>query len=138
MTPRIALSDQQKGEIIGMRKCGKSVTEIANLTGFSTFTVYKYIKPRPLPKKRGRKPKLSAMDIRQIIRHASSTGSTCNKIKNDLNLTVGKEAIRKAIHSAGYMVYKKKISKPFMTEKNAKVRLQWCKEKLHCMLSGKK
>ena len=108
------LSDLKKGQIVGARMAGGSVTKTAELCGVARSTVSKVIKSfekegktTPLKQNSGRKQKLFARDrstFTRIVRkdHKNTAPRITAELNNHFENPVSSKAVRRELHKAGF------------------------------------
>ncbi|KAJ0390015.1 hypothetical protein P43SY_010474 [Pythium insidiosum] len=82
----MALTDEDRGRIKGLREAGKTVRAIALAVGCSPATVTRVVKGLFKMKKRGRKDALSARELRRLVRTASKGELSSAALKARLDL----------------------------------------------------
>src|SRR5438132_10377260 len=132
------LSDLERGMIVGLH-LGKKHTyqEIAAIVNRSKGAIQgvieRYMDERVITttQRSGRPTKLSKRDEQQLLREVkkdrSITLETLTEAFNkSLNNSVRSRTVQRTLHNYGFYsrVAKKK---PLVTEKNKKIRLEWCK-----------
>ena len=127
-------SPTERGKALGL--CAghrNSLREITNIINIPKSTVYDIktrdtgiSKPRP-----GRPKKLSASDIRQLIRYIRTNKSTrritLTQLKKTFHLPVHENTIRNALQQAGYY-HKVAQRRPYLNKRDRKRRLKFAKQ----------
>jgi len=135
-TPKKQLNADQKLEIIQMRMKEMTCKEIGNHFGVHQSTIYKFFRNyderkslTPLPRT-GRPPKLSASDVKKIqLCIKRDRRITVDKIQSLCSLQhVHKSTIRRAIRFRTKFKNRLCKKKPFISVKNMRKRILWCKQ----------
>ncbi|MBJ5496517.1 hypothetical protein JGG50_25385 [Salmonella enterica subsp. enterica serovar Typhimurium] len=133
------LSKFQRGQTVGARLVGASVTTMAQVLGVSRSIASKvmtaYIVHGITSSARhncGRKTKLTASDRRPLKRIVTARRkTTATKVTAELNLhlqnTVSTHTVRRELHKQ-HIHGRAAIAKPLVSQTNMKRRLQWRQE----------
>ena len=138
---RKELTEGERNQIIGAWKCGVPVSTIKDALNFEQSTVYRVInlykktgeiKPPPRP---GPQHKLTERDTRHLIHlvkkdRKSSLNVLTNNFVESTSANVCPRTVQRYLHKEGYYGRMGK-RKPFVNEKNRKIRLEWAKERLN-------
>jgi transposase len=138
---RRELSEQERNEIIGAWKCGVPIPTIINTLKFKKPTVYKVIntykktgekKPPPRP---GRPSKLTKRDTRHLVRllktnRKASLNNLTNEFIESTSTNVCSRTVQRYLHEEGFYGRVGK-RKPFVNERNRKIRLEWSRERIN-------
>lgn len=131
------LTEFERGQIVGARMVGASVTKVSEMFGVSRGTVSKITtaymrggKTKSDKHQRGRKNVLDDRDkrtLRRIVVRNKKT--TAAKVTAELNATltnpVSTKTVRRELHKQG-ISGRAAIPKPLITDRNAKIRREWC------------
>lgn len=129
------LSTGVRQDIIAQLTQGKSAREVAENLNMSKSTVGRlrkqYLADQKV-QKGGRPAKLSQPTKRFCVRAATSKGldtavAVTKMLENDLEIKVNEHTVRRALQEAGLKA-REKVSKPFLSAKNVKTRLQFAKD----------
>jgi transposase len=125
------LTEYEKIEIEMLHNLKVSNREIATRIKRSADVVNKYVKnPSNYAKKKrtGRKPKLSFIEKRLILRKASNAVISCSKIVDDLCLGVSRMTVNRVLLNCAHLKYQKKKTSPALKDHHKADRLKWAKE----------
>jgi len=132
------LTDFERGMIVGLHLGGKHThKEIAAIVrrskGAVQGVIERYIDDgfTTATQRSGRSSKLSKRDERQLVREVKKDRSITlepltEAFNKSLTISVSSRTVQRTLHNYGFYsrVAKKK---PLVTEKNKKIRLEWCK-----------
>ena len=132
------LTDFERGMIVGLHLGGKHThKEIAAIVrrskGAVQGVIERYIDGgfTKATQRSGRSSKLSKRDERQLVREVKKDRSITlepltEAFNKSLTISVSSRTVQRTLHNYGFYsrVAKKK---PLVTEKNRKIRLEWCK-----------
>ena len=126
------LSDFQKGQVIGARLVGASVTKMATLFSVAIAAVSivmaaytNHGKTSSATRTCDRKPKLIERDRRTLMRIVSKNDrTTAAKVTPELSIHL-QVPVRRELHKSN-IHGRTAIAKPLITENNAKRRKGWC------------
>ena len=102
-----SLSEQEKGQIIAYQSTGMTNRQIATKISRCHVVVNNFLKNSEsygTKKCGGPKPKLKPRDKRRIVAAASNSTISCRSIKENLDLNVSPETVRRVINSSGVIV----------------------------------
>jgi transposase len=125
------LTDIEKGQIIGYYNSGKSQREIGRLIGRSQTVVKNFLRKKEnygIKKPTKGNSKLSPSDKRQILRTARAGNLTSTDIKAELEVSVTPRTIRNVLSLDPNLKFGKMKSKPQLTEKHKKARLEFARK----------
>lgn len=124
----------QRGEVVGMHKCGKSSTEIAKELNMSERTVRNIIQqyeergtlePQHSP---GRPSKLDERYIRHVVNiYRKDRSAPLKDVVDQLHIRVSTRTLRKALQKNGIFA-RVAVTKPFLTSQQKRARLAFAKE----------
>lgn len=124
------LSGHEKGQIDALHSEGRSLNYIAKFVRRSKCVVRNYLRDPDsygTKQKSGRPPKVTARDKRAILKAASNSTKSCNQIKAENNLDLGRETIRMVIKKSPHIVRAKMKPAPRMKEVHKTQRLAWAR-----------
>ncbi|XP_067141717.1 uncharacterized protein [Centruroides vittatus] len=131
------LSEFERGQIVGARMVGASITKVAKMFGVSRGTVSKIYtayrtsgKTSSAKSQRGRKCVLSDCDRRSLKRIVTKNKkTTAAKVTAELNMEltnpVSTKTVQRELHEQG-ISGRAAIPKPLISNANAQKRKMWC------------
>lgn len=125
-----SLSTFEKGEIIGLKANDWSVSAIARHIKRSRTVIANFIKnPEKYgtAKSPGRPQILTTREQRSILKLASNSEVSANKIKTTQNLPVSKDTILRVIHRCQHLARKKMNVAPRLTKEHKVKRLEFAR-----------
>ncbi len=138
---RKELTEFERGEIIGLWKGKHSLRDIEKILNHPKSTVHNIIdnyKKQNLTtamSRSGRPKLLTERNTRQLTKIVKNNRNNTldeitEELNSSLNLSVSKRTVQRTLHQEGYhgRVAKKK---PFISEKNRKKRLGWCRMRIN-------
>lgn len=125
------MSVTEKGMIKAYHEAGKSNRWIGNKIHRNESSIRYYLKNGDSKKRKpGPKTKISPKTKRLIIRKASNKAISTSTIKDEIQLNVSKETIRRVIRNSQVLKYQKMMVKPPLKLEHKLKRLQWAKTKV--------
>lgn len=128
----LEFSEIEKGQIVALRREGKSYGNIAELLGRTKAGIQSFVNRlssdgQLLPKCRrsGRKKKLSPRQERLIARAASNSMKSSAQIKNECQLDVSTSTIRRSIQRTPHLRREKMMSAPRLLPRHKHQRLDF-------------
>lgn len=124
------LTEKEKGAIEAYWKSGESMRAIARKINRSHHVVQNFLaNPAEYGTKKhpGRPSKLSPRDKRKIIATASNTTKSLTQIRNDCNLNVSRETIRRVLKNSPNIVRSKMLTAPLLTPFHKEKRLEFAR-----------
>lgn len=135
--PKTSYGEDQRIEAIALLTKGNTTAEVARRVGCSIRTIQRWwaqlqatnsIKKK---KSTGRPPKLTARDVRSLKRHLSSDkNATAKQLGCQLTSPICRQTAMKYLHARGIHSYVP-LKKPFISKKNARLRLQWARQHIN-------
>lgn len=125
------LFSTEQAQIKAYNECGMPVKDIAARMNRGLTVIYSFLKLKDdygKKKRPGRKPKLSARDVREVKRLASSASISPAQIQRSLNLPVSKRRIQQILHDDRRFSYTKRIAKPRLLPRHKAARLQFAEK----------
>lgn len=125
------LTEVEKGQILGLKAGGLSVTEIAKRIGRGKATVSKFLNNKRSPagrKKCGRKQKLSSRQRRIIVRTMSKGETSANRIVREMNLNVTRQTVVNVLKNTKNLKYVKRKQQPRLTPQHIANRLKFARD----------
>lgn len=127
------LSEKEEGQIEAYHEIGHSNRWIATKLHRSHDVINKYLeKPAQYGTKKstGRKPKLSKHQKREIVRKASNSMISGDKIKRELNLNVHRNTVLNVLKASPRIVRARMRSAPALTPADMQIRLDWARRNM--------
>lgn len=124
------LNQEEKAKITAYKDAGLSNREIALRIKRSHHVINNFIKLGDFYGKnhpKGGNKKLTRRHISLILRAAAKGNVTAGKIQADLNLPIGKRRVQQILRNSKRFVWRKKISKPPLTQHHKQARLAFAK-----------
>ena len=126
------LTEQEKGQIEAYTNANWSQRKIVPALGRDKKAVHnhqKLMKQLSVPKKQGRKPKLSDRMLRNLIQKARSGSSSARQLvsiaENDFGVTIGIRRMQQIISEAPFMKSLKMLKAPKISVDNKSDRVKW-------------
>ncbi|KKO73667.1 hypothetical protein AAJ76_330000369, partial [Vairimorpha ceranae] len=113
------LGEYEKGQIDAYFQIGKNIKQISAILDRSRTAIRNYLTLKNVNKitsKKGRKRALSFRTVKKIQSMGSNKAITISKIKADLDLSVSKSTVLRAIKEDNNLVYKKMRQSPNLKE----------------------
>lgn len=124
------LNEKERGMILAFKQEGVSLREIGRRINRSDKVIRNFINdPQKYNtiKRKPRKTKISDREKRKIVNLASNSTKSLNQIKNELNLDVSRETIRKVLHNNPNIKRSKMIKAPNLTNQHKEFRLEFAR-----------
>lgn len=125
------LTEIEQGQVKAYRECGMTIRAIAERIHKSRNVVLNCIhlgENYGKKKRSGRKPTLSARDIREVKRLATNSSNSPAQIKGILGLSVGKRRIQQILHNDDNCVYTKRAPYPRLMPRHKTARLAFAEK----------
>lgn len=142
------LTFEEKVKIKAYHDAGLSNREIGRKLHRAHTAVGNFLKTgekRDRVEKRGKKSKLSAMDIRRIRRTAVNQKRTASQIRAELDLPVTTRRVQQVLSNSENLEWRKRLGKPNLTERHklnrfefAKKYISWTEEWKNVLFSDEK
>lgn len=127
------LSSFEKGQIDAFKAIGFSERKIAERIVRSKTAVHNYLSAPAIhgsKNRSGRPPKLSARDKRRIIRMASNSTVSTRIIRDNLNLQVHPDTVRRVLVKSPYLVHCRMRSAPALKDIHKQKRLTFARNNM--------
>lgn len=124
------LTEREKGQIEAFSQEGLSQREIARRLKRSPKVIQNFLKnPNNYASKKdhGRHKKLSKRQERHVVRTASNSTASCNRIKHELDLDVSKTTIWRTLKRSGHIVRAKMNVAPRLKAEHKIARLEFAR-----------
>jgi transposase len=125
------LTEYEKGQILGYKSSGKSNREIGALIGRSKTVVGNFLSKKEnygIKKPTKGNSKLNRRDKSRILRAVRAKKMNSTQIKNELSLTVTSRTVRNVLSREPNIKFGKMQSKPILTKKHKKARLEFARK----------
>lgn len=125
------LSYEEQVKIRSFREINLSNREIARRLRRSKTVVDNFLNLGPFygkQKRKGRTPKVTQRQRRQIIRSALIKNNTATQIKSELGLPIEKRRIQQILSNNENVVWTKRMKKPSLTKRHIIARLEFAKK----------
>lgn len=128
------LTEFEKGQIQALHDQKIIITDIANQVGRSRRVIANYLKNPAgygLKKhKRGRKSKLTNRQKNRIIQTASNSTKSTKEIKEELDLHVHRETVRRIIKNSPHIIRAKMLPAPALKPEHIEKRLTFARNNM--------
>lgn len=126
-----SLTEVEKQLILRYHQEKKNLSEISKLINRSRDVIRRYIKN---PSNYGQNwysqgnRKLDERSKRRIVKYAAQSGSSCSRIRADLNLNVTARTINNVLAETKRFKYSKMVATPRLTERHINLRLEYASQ----------
>lgn len=136
-----SLSEDEGSRIMAYLEIGYNPNHIATILGRSRHAITNHINKvvGGVQKRRTGRPKVTTLGgDRRIIRRASNSASSSERIRSDLDLSCSSRTIRRRIKELGILKYRKMSRKPVLKAHEKARRVDWARARLHWQTRWKK
>jgi transposase len=134
---RKELTPKKRGAIVGARLCGVPATKVANILKVPITTVYSTVKADLLRdegntrKRTGRPIKYTDREVRALVRYVRrNPKDTYQQVRNAFGWKYANHTLQRMLEPSGITNWRCR-RQPFLTEKTACLRYNWCRARKH-------